>query len=200
MIKKVFSFLIIFFVFLLGPFFYGMSVYGQDDEGGVTIGTGEGFVRDVFGNAGLVLNIFRPFNLGGHVTIYSLAALILEYAFPLLFLAFIVVVGIGGIKWISSQGNDTKVQNASKWLKNGVIGFLSTVFVFVGVNLITWFVGIGSVYHLAENLVVCEDNTGKLETMFDHKRNEGLGAEYSCTCVEEGVGYHWECTIEVSGE
>jgi len=199
MIRKITSIIFILILFFVSPLIYRAEVYGEDEEG-VAIGTDDGFVKDVLGDTGLILNIFRPFDLGGHITIYTIAALILEYAFPLLFIAFMFVVGIGVIKWISSQGNEAKIQNAYKWLKNGAVGFLSTVFVFIGVNLITWFLGIGNVYHLAEHLVVCRDSSGRFETMLEYKRRTNLGAEWTCYCHEAPVGTEWACTLDVSVE
>lgn len=152
----------------------------------------ESWLKEVFGDS-LKLNIFNPtgdlFSSKAEVTVWVVAALLVEIAFYILFIVMIVAILIGVIKWISSQGKEDKLVGAQKWVKNPLIAFGATIGMFLLINIITWFMGAGSIFTLAENLSVCGD-----EVLYQYKQDAGLTGDYYCTCNADS----WSCTLRDS--
>jgi len=171
---------------------YASPVLANDDDEQVHIPTAENdFIKKVFGE-GLNLDILKPLNfwdMEGTASIWSLLATLFSIAFPILYIAFVASVLIGAMKWISSQGKEAQLQSAQKWIKNAVLGFVGTTVVFIAVNVITWWLGVGSIFNLAQNLAVCEK-----QVLYEFKQSnpEYYGSDYYCTC-EEGAG--WKCEL-----
>ncbi|MDD3646916.1 MAG: hypothetical protein PHS44_00240 [Candidatus Dojkabacteria bacterium] len=172
--------------------FIGISVFPFSQEGGVLASAnnddvlvpGEGDLFDeIFGPGGSIrLNILKPLNYWeGDTSIWVILSVILSNLFVILFIVLIFAIAIGAIRMVGSQGSDTKLQSASKWFKNALIGFAATIIMFILVNVVTFFLGIGTVFSLAQNLAVCNG-----ETLFEHKRD-----------IDEDTlpeGCDWECT------
>lgn len=163
------------------------------------------FFEEVFGPNNLLLSIFRPINYWqGNASLWSIFAMVLSFAFPVLFIAFIVVIAIATIKWVSSQGREAEYVSAQKWMKNAFYGFFANIFVFVGVNIITWWIGIGNIFSLAQNLATCEDINGKKVVLFEFKKDGkdtvgtkiDINLEYDCVCQDE-TSHAWSCTLVV---
>jgi hypothetical protein len=200
--KKILTLFILafpFFLFISGKF-GGVYAQTEEEDDVVIIETedDDDFLNEVFGEDNIILKIFKPMNYWeGQAGIWAIGAYVFSVGFTVLFIAFIVAILIGVIKWQSSQGAEDQVRAAQKWIKNAVIGFLSTIAVFAGVNVVTWWLGIGSVYNLAENLVTCKDFEGKAVVLYEYKDRENkLEGNYDCTC-EDGVGEGWDCVIRV---
>ncbi len=163
---------------------------GGDGDDGVTVPVEGDWVQEIFGEDGLQLNILKPINffgIEGTASIWSILAMVFELTWPILFLAFLVMVAIGVIKWISSGGEQAKVESAQKTVKNAAYGFIATALLFVVVNIATWWLGIGDIFKLAQNLAVCNGIV-----LYEFKRDDlgGVDADVSCTCTDSG----WSCS------
>ncbi|MBU0975519.1 MAG: hypothetical protein ABIE03_07825 [Patescibacteria group bacterium] len=160
----------------------GVSVAASNNDDVLVPGEGDLF-DEIFGSGGSIrLKILKPLNYWeGDTSIWVILAVVLSNLFIVLFLALIFAIGIGAMRLVSSQGNEGRLQSASKWLKNAVVGFAVTIIMFIVINLVTFFLGIGSVFSLAQNLAVCHG-----ETLFEHKGD-----------IDESTlpdGCTWECT------
>lgn len=138
---------------------------GNGDDGsnggdeGVGVDVGGDWAKEVFGDT-ITLNIMKPINfwdMEGVASIGSIIGFLFSLVTLILFVGFLFAIGIGIIKWISSQGNEAKIQSAQKWLKNAVMGFVAVIGVFLIANFITVAVGIGSVLDMGQNLASCND-------------------------------------------
>lgn len=200
--RFLYSFVLLSFIFIGLLCFYRAfdafrnDVYatGSTEKGtGYNVPTGkEGdWVSEVLGPVSISLRIFNA--LEGKATLWSLIAWGFSIAFPILFLAFIAAVAIGGIKWMSSGGNETKLQSAQKWIKNAVIGFLAVGVVFILANVITWWLGFGNMFDLAQNLATCNNTV-----LFEYKRQTygNIDVDYVCSCEENAVT--WSCQPRVT--
>ncbi len=162
----------------------------EPDEGGVNIFS-EG-AEWLFGDEGLTLSILKPSRLmkmEGTASFWSLVAYISSVLWWFVLVAFFFAVGIGAIRWISSQGQEAKLQSAKKWLVNAVVGFSATIAVFLIANFITWLIGIGGVFDLAKNLAVCGEGDDK-EVLFEWKKEHDMMDATDCTCNYKG----WSCS------
>ncbi|MBN2015418.1 hypothetical protein JW766_01160 [Candidatus Dojkabacteria bacterium] len=164
----------------------------QKSEGEVIIPVdGDDWLEKVFGSGGLVLNILKPVNfwsMEGTASIWSIIAFLYTFFTAILFVAFIVAIGIGAIRWMSSMGEETKVQSARKWVSNAFKGLMVVVVVFIGVSVVTWLIGVGSVFDLAQNLAVCGDHV-----QYESKTDQ-CGDVYSdCECECSEGASDWSC-------
>lgn len=168
---------------------------GNGDSEGVGIDVEGSWAQDVFGDA-LELNIMKPlnfWNMEGTASIWSLVAFLYSFITIVLFVGFLFAVGIGALKWISSQGQEAQVQSAQKWMKNAVMGLAAIIIVFIIVSFISLFFGIGSIFEMGQNLAVCGDST-----LYEYKNElrEDMGMEpdeWDCVwrCPEGSGG--WVC-------
>lgn len=166
----------------------------DDGSGGdsVTIPiVGDDWLKEIFGEGGLELNILKPknfFGIEGTASIWSILAMIFAMIWPILFVAFIASIAIGVIRWISSEGVQVKLESAQKTVRNAVFGFIATVLVFAGVNIATWWLGIGNIFQLAQNLAVCGD-----VVLYEYKRDHlgNIGDKVDCSCPEGAT--KWQC-------
>ncbi|MFC1780498.1 hypothetical protein ACFLY9_02290 [Patescibacteria group bacterium] len=178
------------FTIIISTVVFTSAAYAEGD--GVVVPTeGDSWLDEVFGEGGLNLNIMKPlafWDMEGTASIWSIAAMILNLIWPVLFIAFIVAVLVGVMKWMSSQGDETKLQSARKWIQNAIIGFVATGMIFVGANVATWWLGLGSVFSLSQNLAVCGD-----DVLYEYKKNTfgDAGADVECTCSEGAIT--WSC-------
>lgn len=178
-----FFFVIILAVFFIAILYFPGIVYAEDP---VDIPTGgNDWVEKIFGTGDLSIEIFRTKFLGGDMSIWSLLATLFSLSFPLLWVAFFFVVGIGALKIVSSEGIEDKLRSGQKWLKNGVSGLAASAVIFIIANLVTYFLGFGSVFGLAKNFVVCGD-----VALYEHKRLRGISDDAKCECV----GKTWSCS------
>ncbi|MEK7680725.1 MAG: hypothetical protein AAB348_01595 [Patescibacteria group bacterium] len=60
----------------------------------------------------------------GNKDIRETVASIIKVALSLLGIVAVVIVLIGGFKWMTAGGNDEQVGEAKKWLYSGIIGLL----------------------------------------------------------------------------
>jgi heme/copper-type cytochrome/quinol oxidase subunit 2 len=166
------------------------------DDGGVTVPVeGSDWVKDLFGGD-LKLRIMSPTNfmgMEGTASIWSIIAYVYSFITIILFLGFLFAIAIGAIKWISSQGQEGKVQSAQKWIRNAVMGFVAVIVVFIIVNFISYILGIGSIFEVGQNLAVCE---GKVLYEYKEELRESTGKEpekWDCVwrCPEGAEG--WVC-------
>lgn len=128
----------------------------QDDSNVNIPVEGDDWLNDIFGE-GINLNIPKPLGLWeeGEISILALGGVCLANGFVILFLVFIVAIGIGTLKWISSSGIQAKIESAQKWFKNAGMGFGVTILIFVGVNIATILMGVGHVFEMANEFAVC---------------------------------------------
>lgn len=159
----------------------------KKEEEGVTIPViGDSWLEEIFGSDGLKLNIPKPikvWDVEGTASFWSILSWGFSVLWVLQFFAFIVAVVIGAIKWISSQGEPTKLEAAQKWMKNALMGFAATILIFVGVNFFTWMFGLGDIFDLAQNLAVCEG-----EVLYEWKRDNNQEDARKCECTDSGWG------------
>jgi len=166
------------------------NVHAQEDDG-VEIPVDEGFIKEIFGG-NISLNIFKPTKYWeGDAGFWSIIGAIFSLAFPLLFIAFLFAIGVGGIRWLSSQGNEGKLQSAQKWIQNAVFGFVATALAFILLNVITWFMGFGNVFGLAQNLSTC----GNKPLYQFKKENTGECTNYQCNSGADGHQTGWACIL-----
>lgn len=149
----------------------------DEEKGDVTVKSDSDLWEKIFGTDSLLLNIFQPSNLWeGHATVLTYVGVLISAGFIILFLATIFAILIGALKWVSSQGVQEKIISAQKWMKNAIIGFFSTGAVFILVNIITFFFGIGNIFEMAENFSVCDG-----QTLYEWKQdNPGWGTSTTC--------------------
>jgi len=146
----------------------------------------------LFGEEGLTLNILKPSTLmkmEGTASFWSLVAYISSVLWWFVLVAFFFAVGIGAIRWISSQGQEAGLQSAKKWMVNAVVGFSATIVVFLIASFITWLIGIGGVFDLPQNLAVCGIGDNK-QVLFEWKKEHDMLDATECTCD----GNNWSCT------
>lgn len=155
-----------------------------DADGNCIKPAGDSWLQDVFGES-LTLDIFRSSNYWeGETGVFVLLAVLLGNGFIVLFIATIGAIGIGVFKLISSAGDQAKLDNAKKWVTNAVKGFAVVLIAFIGVNIVTYILGVGNVFKLAENLRVC-DNTALIEWKRENDKLDWI----NCKC-ESGS---WTC-------
>lgn len=161
----------------------------EPDEGGLSIFS-EG-AEWLFGDEGLTLNILKPSKLmkmEGTASFWSLVAYISSVLWWFVLVVFFFAVGIGAIRWISSQGQEAQLQSAKKWMVNAVTGFTATIVVFLIANFITWLIGIGGVFDLPQNLAVCGEGDNK-QVLFEWKKEHDMLDAKECNCVGT-----WHCS------
>ncbi len=165
-----------------------------DEDGKCIDPSGDSWIKEVFGES-LILNILKPKNYWeGETGIFSLLSMILANGFVILFLATIFAIGYGLIKLIGSEGDQSKLDSAKKWIKNSVIGFAVVLIAFVGVNVLTFMLDVGSVFDLAENMRVCGKGE-KRKVLFMYKKEdkpECLKEKCNCTCNGDDG---WSCNL-----
>ena len=72
-------------------------------------------------------------------TISSIAGLIVNTVLSLLGIVFIVLIVYAGIIWMTSSGDEAKIEKAQHILRNSIIGLIITVSAFAIYNLIIQF-------------------------------------------------------------
>jgi len=155
------------------------------DEGGVDVLIDDkDWVGKLFGGS-IRLRIFKPLSFWeGDASVLTYIGVILANAFVILFIVFVVAVGIGTLKMVSSQGDSGKYESAKKWFTNAVTGVVAVVVVFVVVNLGTALFGLGNVFDLAQNFAVCDG-----VSLIQWKKDNSMLDASDCTC-----GGSWSCT------
>jgi len=157
-----------------------------DENDQVVINTDGDWLDKIFPDGSISLNIFNPSKFEGQASFWSLVGWFISLLFPIAFLASIAFIAIGTIKYVSSNGEDAKVQSARKYIKNAVLGFVSTIVFFIGANLILIIFGFGNLFDFAQNVAVCED-----KALYEYKRDNPTYLDSDdCTCTASG----WSCT------
>ncbi|HTX87268.1 MAG TPA: hypothetical protein VMC41_04370 [Candidatus Nanoarchaeia archaeon] len=72
-------------------------------------------------------------------TISSIAGLIVNSVLSLLGIIFIILIVYAGIVWMTSSGDEAKIEKAQKILRNSIIGLIITVSAFAIYNLVIQF-------------------------------------------------------------
>jgi len=138
----------------------------------------------LFGEDSLILNLVRPptlFNMEGTASIASIGIFIVSFLWWILIVATFAAGAIGAMKWVSSGGEESKVQSAKKWTVNAVTGFGVAIAIFLIANFFTWILKMGNVFDLAQNLAVCGEGENTV-TLIDWKKdNNNLDAK-ECKC------------------
>lgn len=121
------------FIFVISLSFYHLShVLGQDNEGGQAV--------NLLGHAGNALNNFYPsvsFNIG------SFLLVIIGIRNFILFLGIVlgvIFIVLGGINYMRSEGDESKVSTARNQIVGGIIGLTITIAVFTIMNFLIDFV------------------------------------------------------------
>lgn len=180
-----FSAIILIITLLLSSF--AIATYASDNVI-IDTGGGGGFIDEVFGGD-LELEILKPIRFweqegtAGFMSIVFYIYLLLN---PILLIAFLFVVGIGVAKWMTSGGQDGKIESAQKWLKNGVTGFAAVIITFAAASSITYFLGVGSIFDLGQNLANCD---GKPLYQYKVDQYDNADEQVDCTCESFG----WSC-------
>ncbi len=128
MVKKIIrSFLIVSFLFtLVSPIKTNADALYESD----LLGIGEGLLGDTAGFDGLKLSS----ELNPRSTTINIINLVLSF----LGLIAIILILIGGFKWMTSGGSEDKVTSAKKLLISGLIGL---VIVLLSWGIATWVIG-----------------------------------------------------------
>jgi hypothetical protein len=178
---------------------FTFSVFADDD---VTIPTeGDSWIEEVFGSEGLKLNILKPltfWELEGTASIWSIAGYLFSFLTMILFVSCLVAVGIGIAKMMSSGGEEGKLQSGKKWATNAAMGVVSVIVIFIVANFITWLLGVGNIFNLAQNVAVCGEGANST-ALYEYKK-EKYGDPYTdveCTCPDNNSG--WDCSSGGTG-
>jgi hypothetical protein len=87
-------------------------------------------------NTGLEETAKKGFNGLPQADLVTIAGLIVNTLFGLLGVFFVVLIIIGGVQWMTSQGNDEQIKKAQGLIKNAIIGLI----VVLAAYAIAWFV------------------------------------------------------------
>ncbi len=91
--------------------------YGFAQDGAGDAGDAAGDVVDIYG----VDEIAASTKLGKQ-TLQKTVSSIINVALSLLGIIAVVIILIGGFRWMTAGGNDDKVAEARKWIFSGIIG------------------------------------------------------------------------------
>lgn len=102
---------------LMAALFAPQYGFAQDSGDGAGAGAGGGGVEDIYG----VDEIARSTALGKQ-SLQTTVSSIINVALSLLGIIAVVIILIGGFRWMTAGGNDDKVAEARKWIFSGIIG------------------------------------------------------------------------------
>ena len=133
-LKPIFGILILIALLIL-PFF----VFAQDDPPSETDTdtTGSGFEEQGPSSpAQKLLDIGKKSNFATDSDLPTVAGTIVNVALSLLGIIFIILVIVGGFKWMTAGGNEEEVKVASKYIKRAITGLVITLSSYAIWNLI----------------------------------------------------------------
>lgn len=181
-------------IFTISTMFLAVSgiIFSVEADEPIVIPVEGDFWGDLFGE-GITLNIFNPSNFEGEAGFWSLVVGVLQWVFPLLFIASLAFIAIGAIKMQSSAGDTGKYESGKKTVINAVIGFLSVIFFILIGNLVTMVIGIGNIFSLSQNLATCGEDSNK-QTLYQWKQDHpDYYNSNNCKCSNGS----WSCSLEV---
>ncbi len=161
---------------------YDQFCYCKSSTVSIPVEGDKWLTKNLFGSESITLKILTPTKfVSGETTIWVIIAMIISNLFVALFLVTIVAIVIGVLKWFASQGQEGKIESGQKWIRNAIMGFVATIVAFVLVNVGTYFIGVGNVFDLADNVSVCGD-----DVLYRYKQDKNLlDKDVECKCSND---------------
>lgn len=152
------------------------AVSDPGDGGTDPWGFTPGFIKNIFGDLWPTKTIE-----GATTSIFGLVFNIILCIWPSLLLLTLVVIAVGVIKWVSSQGVEQKVVSARKWIKNAVIGFITLILIFIITVIVTKLAGIDNVFQLSDAFTFCGENEESLLEYKQDLKESAQCCDYKCS-------------------
>lgn len=91
-------------------------------------------------------------NIKGIEFVRRLLPLLVSWLILIGFITFLIYFLIGGLNWITSQGDKNKIEEAKKQLTNAIIGLFIVFSIFLIIKIIGWVLGISNLQELIISL------------------------------------------------